>query len=175
MAKKSKTKKENVKYQLNINECLMYAIQGATGQSTFQIVSYFNELMMAQKKDIQDATEEAVLNNSWQKPVQKKGYAFYPNTKIYFVATTTWKDVENIKDNGIFGEAVESRYRLWECNVALPRTMAEFDHEKLKTLLAEGILIGDAEPDVKDPSDHKTRKIYTIPQLQEDSTDSKES
>lgn len=174
---KKRQKQQKEKYQLNINESLMYAIQSVTQKSTYEIASYFYKVLVKQKKEILLSHEEyaAAAPGRYYKLIQKKSYGFYPGTQIYFVAVTNQKKIDEEEDNGIFGTKIVDSYFQWECNVSVPRTMLEFDNEKINNMLAEGILIeGGAEPDVDSPHTRKDRHKNSIEKLGEDSTESRE-
>jgi len=155
----SRKKKDKEQFKLNINESLMFAIQGATSQTTYQIVEYFYNMMHKQKKEILDSPAAVERGERRTELVTKKSYGFYPNTKIYFVASTNYKDVVDEFDNGHFGTSYGPSYKVWECTVTIPRNMIEFDHNKLKDIMAESVLLGAGViPEVGSPHE-KPRRI----------------
>ena len=169
MAKKKYLKQhvDKDQYELNINEPMMVLIQKTTGQSTFEIVSYFNTIMLKQCKEIRATNSGKNVKNKYYSLYQKKSYGYYPGTNIYFTSVTSENaEQEVFEDNGIYANTLVGKYTLWVCNVSLPRGTMKFSHEELKKLLAEGILVGDAAcPTLEAPHKKKLGRRDTLEEL----------
>lgn len=173
MAKK-KQEYDKDQYEMNINEPMMFLIQQLTGDSTMTIVQYFHDIMMKQRKEIITTNKGNNPKNKYYSLFQKKSYGYYPGTKVYFTIVTSRKDQEVVEDNGKFGDKIIGHYVQWISNVSLPRGNLKIDHEHLKKVLAEGILIGDAAmPALPSPDDKKKGRRDVLDQL-DDITDSTE-
>ena len=171
MAKK-KEKYDKIQYKLDINESMMFLIQDLTSDSTAKAISYFHEIALLQQKEI----EKTINDVGYYDLVRKSSYGYYPNTKIYFVASTTWKqEIEfNYGKPKVGYSNSQKEWDVWTTTISMPRSSLKFEHEKLKTLLAEAVLIGDAAAaNIEDPSIKNAKGKSTIKDL-ENQTDSTE-
>jgi len=173
-AKKKEPEYDKEQYEMNINEPMMFLIQQLTGDSTMAIVQYFHDLMIKQRREILVTNKGANTKNKYYNLFQKKSYGYYPGTKVYFTIVTSRKEEEMSENHGIYGDKVVGRYTRWVSNVSLPRGNFKLDHEELKKVLAEGILIGDAAiPSLPAPDEKKSGRRDVLDQL-DDITDSTE-
>src|SRR6185369_1879421 len=109
--KVNKPKGPDHKYSLSVNTPLLYLLQQTTGDSTFKIVSYFYDLMVKQRAEIEVTNTK---KDNYSKLQQKKSYGYYPGTSAYFIICTTKKDPIN---NAYYGDNRD--HTLWDCNVSL--------------------------------------------------------
>ena len=142
MKKVEKPKVPDNKYNLSINTPLLYMLQQMTGDSSFKIISFFYDLMLKQRAEIELTQAGKNEDSKYTQLQQKKTYGYYPGTSAYFIICTTKK----LPYNG-YGYGMNQNRTpdvLWDCNVSLIRGATDFNHEALEKMMAEGILLGDA-------------------------------
>jgi len=137
---KAKKEVEN-EYELSINTPLLYLLHKITGDSTYKITSYFYDIMLKQRAEI----EKKMVPYDRQELYyffQKKSYGYYPGTDAYCIICTSRKEKVD------YGQ---TKQIVWECNVSLIRGVTKLKHQDLEKLMAEGILLGDAAGKSVDP------------------------
>lgn len=138
---KAKKEVEN-EYELSINTPLLYLLHKITGDSTYKITSYFYDIMLKQRAEI----EKKMVPYDRQEHYyffQKKSYGYYPGTDAYCIICTSRKEKVD------YGQ---TKHKIvWECNVSLIRGVTKLKHQDLEKLMAEGILLGDAAGKSVDP------------------------
>lgn len=165
MAKKKEQCDKN-RYEMNINEPMLYLIQQLSGHSTVEIVTYFHDLMLKQRSEIELTNKGNNPKNKYYSLHQKKSYGYYPGTKLYFTIVTSMKPQELVEHHGRFGEKSVGSYVLWICNVSLPRGNFKIEHDDLKKVLAESILVGEAAlPPLPAPDSKKSGRRDVLSEL----------
>jgi hypothetical protein len=149
--KKEKVTTPKNEYELSINTPLLYLLQKITGDSTYKITSYFYDIMLKQRAEIEKRI--ASEKKSYGCFYQKKSYGYYPGTDAYCTTCTSRK--EKCEYN-LYGNRGPVNI-VWECNVNLIRGVTKLKHEDLEKLMAEGILLGDAAGKQVDPPHIKKR------------------
>lgn len=126
-------------YELSINTPLLYLLHKMTGDSTYKITSYFYDIMLKQRAEVENKLK--TQNTGYSYFFQKKSYGYYPGTEAYCIICTSRKERTRYDT---YGNPVKGQGYKWECNVSLIRGATKLNHEELEKLMAEGILLGDA-------------------------------
>jgi hypothetical protein len=164
----SKKKYDPLQYQLEMNESLTHTIQNASGQSTADIYQFFYEVIKKHAIIMKARNDQAKKIPTKVKFLSNyRTYGYYPGTKVHFVACT------NVREGCIYGHdpkdttfAQVNSHDHYNMKVSVPQKTIILNHDKLKDIIVEGILIeGGGEPPISNPTDTKYRNRFKLEDL----------
>ena len=152
MSKNTLTKKVIKEYE--ICRCLVTNIQSITGHKTHEILSFLSSIAENCIKE-NDFIVDKFVDTYMFTDNTIKGYAYYPETKVYLGVSVTRSSID---ERGSHGKHVMSENMLVKYKFYTPTTVKKFTQEQFDDVVIDGMLT-DFSMDFDPPSIKKPKTL----------------